>query len=204
MMKPFLLKLVFFSVALLVLAGIVLTWWLWQDRREVAFIRSLAGRHPQGETFVQEILSARQKLRDLDPKNDFAALLQLGVNHNLLGEKEKALSFYFQALKKDPTNILALNNAGEIYSDLGNYQKAEEFWLKLVEDYPTEPSFYRKLGNLYRYRLNKTPAQIEEFFQKGLEQTDNHIDLLSWLVNYFLEIGDNVRFAEYANLLSNK
>lgn len=197
-------KLVLIMLAVLILTGGVFFFLYWQDQKEIAFIESLVGRHPEGKTFVAEILKARQELKDSDPKNDFAAFLRLGVNFNHLGEKQRALEFYNQALKTDPKNILALNNVAEIYSDLGDYQKAEEYFLKLVEYYPDKTDFYRKLGYLYRYHLNKTPSEIENLFKTGLEKTNNSADLITWLISYYQEIGDNQKFVEYANLLAGK
>ena len=197
-------KLVLILLAVLISTGGVFLFFYWQDQKEISFIKGLASQHPEGETFVAEILKARQELKDSNPKNDFSAYLRLGVNFNNLGEKQKALEFYNKALKTDSKSILALNNIAEIYSDSGDYKKAEEYFLKLVEYYSDKTDFYRKLGYLYQYRLNKTPVEIETFFKQGLEKTGNNADLITWLISYFQEIGDNEKFVEYTNLLAEK
>ena len=197
-------KFVLILLAVLISTGGVFLFFYWQDQKEISFINGLASQHPEGKTFVAEILKARQELKDSDPKNDFSAYLRLGVNFNNLGERERALEFYNKALKTDSKNILALNNIAEIYSDSGDYKKAEEYFLKLVEYYPDKTDFYRKLGYLYQYRLNKTPAEIETFFKQGLEKTGDSADLITWLISYFQEIGDNEKFVEYTNLLAGK
>ena len=197
-------KLVLILLAVLISTGGVFLFFYWQDQKEISFIKGLASQHPEGKTFVAEILKARQELKDSNPKNDFSAYLRLGVNFNNLGEKQKALEFYNKALKTDSKSILALNNIAEIYSDSGDYKKAEEYFLKLVEYYSDKTDFYRKLGYLYQYRLNKTPVEIETFFKQGLEKTGNNVDLITWLISYFQEIGDNEKFVEYTNLLAGK
>lgn len=174
----------------------------WKDQQETAWIKSLADRHPEGEQYAQELLQAKQALKDNDKKNDFSAYLRMGIYLNLLGEKEKALEWYGKALQQDSTNVLALNNIANIYDELGRYDKAEEAWLKLIAAYPDKPSFYRSLGYLYRYRLYKSPGDIEALFKKGLVATSNDPELLTWLIAYFQETGNNVKFAEYANLLN--
>lgn len=176
----------------------------WRGQREIAWINSLAGRHPEGEQYVQELLQAKQELKDSNKKNDFSAELRMGVYLNLLEEKEKALEWYGRALRQDLTNILALNNTANIYSDLGQYDKSETTWLKLITAYPNKPPFYRSLGYLYRYRLYKSPGEIEALFKRGLAATNNDPDLLTWLISYFQETGNNEKFAEYANLLNAK
>jgi len=197
-------KLVLILLAVLISTGGVFLFFYWQDQKEISFIKGLASQHPEGKTFVAEILKARQELKDSNPKNDFSAYLRLGVNFNNLGEKQKALEFYNKALRTDSKSILALNNIAEIYSDSGDYKKAEEYFLKLVEYYSDKTDFYRKLGYLYQYRLNKTPVEIETFFKQGLEKTGNNVDLITWLISYFQEIGDNEKFVEYTNLLAGK
>ena len=197
-------KLVLILLAVLISTGGVFLFFYWQDQKEISFIKGLASQHPEGKTFVAEILKARHELKDSNPNNDFSAYLRLGVNFNNLGEKQKALEFYNKALKTDSKSILALNNIAEIYSDSGDYKKAEEYFLKLVEYYSDKTDFYRKLGYLYQYRLNKTPVEIETFFKQGLEKTGNNADLITWLISYFQEIGDNEKFVEYTNLLAEK
>lgn len=173
-----------------------------QDQREVRYFQGLAERHPDGATFVEQLLKARQDLKDKNKDNDFAAYANIGVNLNILGEKQEALKWYEKALAIDSANLLVLNNMAGIFSDLGNYDKAEEYWLKLTQLYPDNTMFYRSLGYLYWYRMQKSPEAIEALFKKGLEATDNNIDLLTWLISYFSETGNNVKFAEYANLLN--
>lgn len=173
-----------------------------QDQQEIAWMNSLAGRHPEGAQYVQELLKARAELRDRNKENDFSAELRMGIQLNLLLEKEKALAWYEKALQQDPTNILALNNIANIYNDLGQYDRSEATWLQLIAAYPNKPSFYRSLGYLYWYRLYKSPGDIEALFKRGLEASNNDPDLLTWLIAYFQETGNNEKFAEYANLLN--
>lgn len=167
-----------------------------------AFLEELKTRHPEGEAYVKAMVEARALLEDEDRSNDLSALLNIGTYLGLLGEKELAVGWYQGALSIDPANFLALNNLANIYDELGYYAESEAVWLQLIALYPDKPQLYRSLGYLYRYRLGKSPAEIETFFQKGLEATNNHPDLFSWLLSYFQEIGDNERFAKYANLLN--
>lgn len=171
----------------------------WQNNRETAWIKSLQDNHPQGEEFVAELLKAREELNDKNVDNDLSAQLRMGVYLNLLEEKEKALEWYGKVLKTDATNTLALNNIANIYTDLGWYEKAETTWLTLIAAYPGETSFYRSLGYLYRFRLEKSPAEIEALFVRGLDATDNDGDLVGWLLAYFEETGNNEKWVEYAN-----
>ncbi|TSD04585.1 MAG: hypothetical protein Greene071421_71 [Parcubacteria group bacterium Greene0714_21] len=175
-----------------------------EDKREVSYFQSLANTRPDGQTYVDELFTARSQLKDKDKANDFAGYVSLGVNLNILGQKQEALGYYQKGLVIDPTNLLVLNNMAGIFSDLGQYDKAEAYWLKLTELYPDKTMFWRSLGYLYRYRMQKSSQEIEEFFKKGLSATNNDADLITWLISYFEETLNNEKFAEYANLLNAK
>jgi len=174
-----------------------------QGQKELRYFEGLASRRPDdGAHFVEQLLKVRQDLKDSNKDNDFAAYTNIGVNLNIFGEKEEALKWYEKALFIDPESLLVLNNMADIYSDLGQYEKAEQYWLELTRLYPDKAMFYRSLGYLYWYRMQKSPQDIEALFKKGLEATKNNPDLLNWLTSYFLETGNNAKFVEYANMLN--
>lgn len=173
-----------------------------QDQKELRYFEGLAAKRSDGAQFVEPLLKARQDLKDNSKDNDFAAYANIGVNLNIFGEKEEALKWYEKALSIDPESLLVLNNMADIYSGLGQYEKAEQYWLKLTSLYPDKTMFYRQLGYLYWYHMQKSAQDIEALFRRGLGATGNDPDLLNWLIAYFLETGNNVKFAEYANLLN--
>lgn len=167
-----------------------------------AYLEGLKDRHPRGEEYVQDILASLAEVEDEKKENYLSAFLNIAANLNLLKEQEEALRWYGQALSLDGDNVVALNNIANIYDEMGRYEDSEKAWLVLIEAHPERVPSWRSLGYLYRYRLNKSPEEIEAFFQQGLEATNNHPDLITWLISYFQEIGDNERFAKYANLLN--
>lgn len=173
-----------------------------QDQKELRYFEELAAKRSDGAAYVEQLLKARQDLKDSNKDNDFAAYANIGVNLNIFGEKAEALKWYEKALFIDPENLLVLNNMADIYSDLALYEKAEAKWLELTELYPNKTMFYRSLGYLYWYRMQKSPQDIEALFKRGLEAAENDPDLINWLMSYFLETGNNVKFVEYANLLN--
>ena len=196
-------------IILVVFIGILLGFALYgasylEDKRQVSYFQSLANTRSDGQPYVDELLKARSQLKNKDTTNDFAGYVSLGVNLNILGEKQEALTYYQKALAIDPVSLLVLNNMADIFSDLGQYDNAEAYWLKLTQLYPDKTMFWRSLGYLYRYRLQKSSQEIEDFFKKGLSATNNSPDLISWLISYFEETRNNEKFAEYANLLNAK
>jgi len=202
MSKTMLKKILIISLTLVIILGV--SFYFYFQQREMEYLSNLAKNYPEGEKYLSEILEAKKKLKDRNKTNDIEALNSIGVNLNILGAKEKALKYYQKTLKLNPQNLLALNNIANIYNDLGQYDLAEKYFLKLIELYPENPFFWRSIADLYRYRLNKSQKEIEDFFKQGLEKTNYHPDLITWLISYFEEIGNNEKFVEYSNLLIEK
>jgi tetratricopeptide (TPR) repeat protein len=105
-------------------------------------------------------------------------LLNIGVNHYFLANYEKALDFYFQALKvgeeqKDDAQILlSLNNIGAVYKKLHNTEKALLHFqraLRMSEASKDEPSTAQALSNLGAvYEDNKQFAEARQNYQRAL------------------------------------
>ncbi|WYL94137.1 MAG: tetratricopeptide repeat protein [Gloeotrichia echinulata IR180] len=95
--------------------------------------------YKQAIPILQQVLVMARELKD--QKLEATALLGLGFCYDLLGEKEKALSFYNQALplfravgdayggqSQRSGEAKTLNNIGLVYSDLGEKEKALSFY----------------------------------------------------------------------------
>ena len=55
------------------------------------------------------------------------------VAHNELGEYEKAIEDYSEAIRLNPKDSIAYNNLGHSYGKLGDHQKALEYYQKAME-----------------------------------------------------------------------
>lgn len=143
----------------------------------------------QKDKYVKEIEGRIEKLKNKDKDDDVNALVYTAVYYNNLGEKKLALDYYERALEKDPKNRMARANLASIYEDLNLWEKAEEQYLKLLDDYPTYTPGYRSLAYLYQYRFPNPDTKILPIFEKGLNAANNHPDLLNWLIAYYQEAG---------------
>ena len=126
---------------------------------------------------VLDVLSGKTKQPE-----DAAAYNNRGNVYYNLGEKQKALEDYNQALKLDPNYVHAYHNRGLVYYNLGEKQKALEDYnqaLKLdskyagvyfcrgnvyndlgekqkaLEDYKKAAQLYQQQGNTYWYEPSK-------------------------------------------------
>ncbi|MEK7122429.1 MAG: tetratricopeptide repeat protein [Patescibacteria group bacterium] len=141
----------------------------------------------QKEEYLKQAEERVEKLSDEEEDNDANALIYTAVYYNNLGEKELALDYYLRALEKDPTSRLGLHNLASLYEDLTRWDKAEERYLELIAYHPTYIPAYRSIGYLYRYRFPDPDQKIEDIFKAGLSVTNNHPDLLNWIIAYYQE-----------------
>lgn len=70
--------------------------------------------------------------RDKD-KDDVQSILSKGIDFDLHGEHEKALSYYDKALKIDPNSIYVLINKGTALDYLGRYAEALHYYDRALE-----------------------------------------------------------------------
>lgn len=143
----------------------------------------------QKDKYVKGIEERIEQLKNKDKNDDINALVYTAVYYNNLGEKELALGYYKRALEKDPKNRIARANLASIYEDMSLWENAEEQYLKLLNDYPSYIPGYRSIAYLYQYRFPSPDTKILPIFEKGLNATKNHPDLLNWLIAYYQEAG---------------
>jgi len=106
------------------------------------------------------------------------------------GDKEGALADYLRLLEEYPNDLLLLNNTAVLYSDMGQWNKSEEYYLRLLEAYPGFVQGYRMLAYLYQYRFDNGEEKALALIEDGLSKTNNNPDLIRWLIGYYTEIGD--------------
>jgi tetratricopeptide (TPR) repeat protein len=113
---------------------------------------------------LQEALSLYRVMND--KKNEANTLVWIGRVYSDLGEKQKALDFFNQALslmwavgdtlpRNRPVEATTLNNIGLVYFNLGEKQKALDFFnqalpiLRAVSNRPVEATTLNNIGAVY-------------------------------------------------------
>ncbi len=125
-----------------------------------------------------------------EKKNEAYCLVWLGDVNNYLGEKQKALEYYNQALPiwrtfNDKSNeVITLNNIGNVYSDLGKKRKALDYYIqtlplrKAIGDSGAE---YATLINIGYFYSNFGESQ------KALDYYNQALDLSRTIKNKSVE-----------------
>ncbi|MGL5081776.1 MAG: CHAT domain-containing protein [Microcoleaceae cyanobacterium] len=150
--------------------------------------------------------------QDRNQTKQALALLGLGRVHSALGEKQKALEFYNQALPLSramgdrATEAATLSNIGSVYNALGEKQKALEFYnqalplSRAVGDRAGEALTLYNFANLERDQGNFQSAltQIQGAIEI-VESLRRQIDSQELRASYFATVQDYYEF--YIDLL---
>jgi tetratricopeptide (TPR) repeat protein len=120
------------------------------------------------------------------------------------GKIQEALSGYLALEKNNPNDLMLLNNIADLYSDLSNWTKAEEYYKKVLSSNPTYINGYRMLAYLYQYRFNDDEVKIKALIDDGLIKTNNDQGLLSWIIDYYQQKNEGEKALPYSKLLTEQ
>lgn len=91
--------------------------------------------------------------------------INLGVTYERKGEFEAAIKEYEAASRKNP---LAYLYTGNVYFTLKNYEKAEEYYKRAIEEDPQNSDAYNNLAWLY-YTIGKDLEEAERLVKRAIE-----------------------------------
>jgi len=115
----------------------------------------------------------------------FNSWITLGGSYKLIGDFEGARDSWDYAGSIRPGNSTSFNNLGDLYAYyLKDNEKAEENFLKAIENGPDKIFIYRNLYDFYRNVL-KDEGKAKETLQKGIAlNPDTSTDLQNLLDNF--------------------
>ncbi|MBN2225268.1 MAG: tetratricopeptide repeat protein [Deltaproteobacteria bacterium] len=91
-----------------------------------------------------------------------------GINFIKAKNYQEAIKSFENAIKEDPSNVMAINNIGWIYKNInGDNKKAEEKFKEAIKKNPLFSVAYNSLGKLYYD--NKSPQKCILFYSAELE-----------------------------------
>ena len=135
---------------------------IWEDLNETILLERVA-RSSTYEGGEQFLLAANQSLYRLDEEKYTSSLALTLKSQGQLPEAERL----FLAARADyPESDYApnwLRYLADIYTDTGEWQKAEQVYLQTLEENPDDTKAWRNLGLLYSSRMNDHEKAIETF-----------------------------------------
>jgi len=132
---------------------------------------------------IMDIQDIIQKLKE--DYDNMQLWLQLGLLRKLLGDYDGAIEAWQFVNLIRPNNFVSFGNLGDIYSlYLNDKKKAEENYLKALENGPDQIYLYEKVYEFYRYTI-KDNAKAKEILKKGINLNPNNSQYLQNLLNNF-------------------
>ncbi|MDX2303074.1 MAG: tetratricopeptide repeat protein [Microscillaceae bacterium] len=119
------------------------------EKNEIRLLRQIRDIYKTSHQYIEAIVYQEKILEIINKQNDGIALAEalneLGNLHQLNGDKQKALSYFSQAVlmnqnlhdakeskKISSQNFEYLINLGSIHTNLGEYQKAEKYYMDAI------------------------------------------------------------------------
>jgi len=103
-------------------------------------------------------------------------IISLAQTHEKLGELEKAVQVYEEAIANDQGTRAIYNNLGNLYEDLEQYEKAVEAYQVMVDKY-VEKSYLKEIAWVYIRSENLEKAK--EYYDQWKEasgETDGSVE----------------------------
>ncbi|MCK5154792.1 MAG: tetratricopeptide repeat protein [Spirochaetales bacterium] len=98
---------------------------------------------------------------------DIRILTSIGNCHRKLKTFAKGLTYFLQALEKDPRNFFALFGAADCYRGMREYENSLIFWLKILQVDPDNKVILTRAGDAFR--VLKKFDKAEEFYMNALD-----------------------------------
>lgn len=140
-----------------------------------------------GENAVRAEANIARYKDDLgkEGNNDYNSYIDIAGQEINMGRGEEVLLNLNQAIKLEPDNILAYQNAGVFFERISAYESAEIAFQKALQIDSSSPSTYALIIDLHKSYLNSESGIIDALFKEALEKTDEDLQLMkdyaSWL-----------------------
>jgi|TARA_Y100000031_G_scaffold70041_1_gene77698 tetratricopeptide (TPR) repeat protein len=119
--------------------------------------------------------------------------INIGILKKRLVDYAGAEQAWQTAISYNPDQSLAFGNLADLYLfNLGEYEKAEEYYLKVLDMRSDNYTYYIGLVSLYRYNMTEKAHLIEELMIEGARINPGEVgSYYMYLANYFNHGPDN-------------
>ncbi len=165
------------------------------------FVKFVAA-NPQYESDLIEITAL------ISEDKSVKTLLELGQYHLQSGDKEKALTYYEEALKQEPKNFNIIKDVILLEIDLNQNEKAVQLSKEAIDLFPAQPLLY--LANGVAHNKLMQPKKAISSLEIGVDYV---VDDVKMLTDFYNQLSDayqqsnNIKkseaFAKKAQALSN-
>lgn len=143
-------------------------------------IQALIAIFQQGD-YSLAITEARKVVSDYQSAT---AVNILALAHKHLGEIDRSIEIYESLLISNPSNIMFLNNLGNIYSDQGRLTEAQKLFEQVLDVDPNHIDAYLGLGRIHVEQAKYNQAL--QLYKKILREVEDIPQAQQQKVNYRL------------------
>ena len=134
----------------------------------------------------------------------------LGVLHKMNDQPDKAIPFFQQTLKLEPTHMGAIQALLEIYLQQNALTDAAKTFDQAWRQNSTDPTYWTRLGDVYALALKQKSAlaqyidrgRVQQCYEKALKLAPDDSDVVLRLADVYADSGEFQKAADaYAKLL---
>ncbi len=150
---------------------------------------------------IEDLNKQYSKLREGD--HIYIRWINVGILKKRFDDFEGAEKAWLTAVDYAPEQSLGYGNLADLYLfTLGEYEKAEEYYLKVLELRKDNYTYYIGLAALYRYNMTEKAHLIEGIINEGASiNPAEAANYYLYLADYYARDGENI---EKAKLYANK
>ena len=110
-------------------------------------------------------------------------MLNLALLYAETGQDEKAQQYFNQAINVNQQNVNAYNQYAIYWRKRGQFNQAEQFYLKALAVWPDYPEAHLNLGMLYDLYMGALPPALEhyQYYQALLEEPSRQVQ--GWIMD---------------------
>lgn len=161
---------------------------------ELEKLEALKAEDLELSEFVDDVIKSIERVSN--DKERVESYATLGLAYKTLADRaqddkyyKKALDVYVEAIDlTERKNTLFLINAGNMSIYLKDYEKAEDYLKEAITVAPGDMEPYVKLGELYRYKMNKTVDEVAAVYDEGSKKMLSPAPLILKKISYYKEI----------------
>ena len=139
----------------------------------------IALEYMQSEDYRQAIKSM-QKIAEEEPRIS-GPWINIAIAHRMLGEEKEAESAINKALELNPDNPFALNQAGIIKREVGDFSASEQMYKRALAEYPNYSNAHLNLAILCDLYLQKIVCAKSHYqaYQELSKESDKSV--VAWM-----------------------
>ena len=140
----------------------------------------------QGKAYVQVLKDSFNSIDTATLESNIVeAHFSVAVYLDVLRQTDKAIEQYEYLLTISPKHSLALGDLAKIYVDRGEYEKAEEYYKKVIKTNPLLSQGYIDLAEVYRVFIPEKKSEIPQLIKEALKECSQSIDLTLYLAEFY-------------------